>query len=332
MNDRSVILLTFDVEDWFQVENFRQCIPFYSWPACELRIENNLHTILDLLDSIKLNNPSNPSNPQHRPTSPSLCAMRSAPCGTLKATFFVIGWLAERLPHLVLEIQKRGHEIASHGYFHKLCSEQSPDDLRMDLIKTKELLEDMTGTAVYGYRAPSFSISDDAIDIIIETGHLYDSSFNSFHLNKRYGRINLNGSNGNGILHQITDSFYELPISNLNIANRMIPWGGGGYFRLIPSKLFGQGVLSILKKQGAYLFYMHPWEVDPEQPRVSNIPIASKFRHYINLNKTFSKLSYFLHSFKNCRFLTCHQYLSKITHLRSGDAVNHRKTDQKLCR
>jgi polysaccharide deacetylase family protein (PEP-CTERM system associated) len=328
MNDRSVILLTFDVEDWFQVENFRQCIPFYSWPACELRIENNVHAILDLLDSIKLNNPSNSnnptnpinstnpsnssnsSNPQHRTTSPSLCAMRSAPCGTLKATFFVLGWLAERLPHLVLEIQKRGHEIASHGYFHKLCSEQSPDDLRMDLVQSKRLLEDITGCPVYGYRAPSFSVNYDILKIVKESGYLYDSSFNSFKINKRYGQIGHGINNDtNGLYIKISDRFYELPISNLMIGKQIIPWGGGGYFRLIPLPIFRQGVEKIIRKDGAYLFYMHPWEIDPEQPRVKEVGFFYRFRHYINLTKTRNKLSYFLEELIGYRFQTCYDYL-----------------------
>jgi len=319
------ILLTFDIEDWFQVENFKQCIPFSSWPNYELRVEKNLHRILDLLDSIKLNNQNvsresasrkvlthnpQPAAPQHRNTSPSLCAMRSAPRETLKATFFILGWIAERLPGLVREIQARGHEVASHGYDHKLCYELSAEYLLENLIKSKDILENLTGSAVYGYRAPSFSISDDILDLIKRAGYLYDSSFNSFGLNKRYGRISLNGNNGNGILHKLSDSFYEIPISNVAIGGKILPWGGGGYFRLIPSQLFKYGVQSILKKQGAYLFYMHPWEIDPEQPRVTDIPASFKFRHYVNLDKTYRKLSMFLESLKDYSFQTCFEYLS----------------------
>ena len=216
------ILLTFDVEDWFQVENFKQYIPYSSWPSCELRVEKNVHRILDLLDSINLNHPkdanresasrkglprnSKPETSNNSVVLPpngndSLCTLRSAPCGTLKATFFILGWLAERLPHLVREIRRRGHEVASHGYDHELCEEQSTEDLKKDLLKSKKLLEDITGNPVYGYRAPSFSISDNILQLIRQTGYLYDSSFNSFGLHKRYGKMKLNG---HGVVQAVT--------------------------------------------------------------------------------------------------------------------------------
>jgi polysaccharide deacetylase family protein (PEP-CTERM system associated) len=355
------ILLTFDVEDWFQVENFKQYIPFSSWSSCELRVEKNVHRILDLLDSINCNTDAqnhrstsssliNNSKPETRNNgfdSPphtsrlapherdSLCSMpalrkvsvggRSAPYdlssspyashlaphGSIKGTFFILGWLAERLPHLVREIQTRDHEVASHGYNHKLCREQSAHELRVDLVKSKELLEDITGTPIYGYRAPSFSVADDILKVVEDSGYLYDSSFNSFKLNKRYGQVDLGTNNGsNGLSIQISDRFYELPISNLRIGKQIIPWGGGGYFRLIPSQLFKYGVQSILKNQGAYLFYLHPWEIDREQPIVSKAPKSLKLRHYLNLNNTYSKLFSMLDCFKHCRFLTLVEYIN----------------------
>ena len=345
------ILLTFDVEDWFQVENFKQCIPFSSWPNYELRVEKNVHRILDLLDSINCNTPvpqhRSTAPPQHRSNAPTHhcstavpqnftqhflsssppasrlaphvlnslpCAMRHAPCEKVRGTFFILGWLAERLPHLVREIQERGHEIASHGYDHELCGEQSTEDLKDDLVKSKKLLEDITGNPVYGYRAPSFSISDDILQLIRQTGYLYDSSFNSFALHRRYGRMKLNGNGGNGILHTVSDNFYELPVSNLKLVNRILPWGGGGYFRLIPTRLFKYGVQSILKNQGAYLFYLHPWEIDSDQPKVAGVQLSYKFRHYINLNKTLKKLSYLLTELRDCRFQTCYEYLTDRNH------------------
>lgn len=307
------ILLTFDVEDWFQVENFKQCISFSSWPSCELRVEKNVHKILDLLDSIKLNNSI---NPQSSAISPSIsvnsqCVRHSALCDSPKGTFFVLGWIAKRLPHLVREIQARGHEVASHGYYHQLCIEQSLSELKIDLEKSRKLLEDITGTPIFGYRAPSFSINDYILQLIRETGYLYDSSFNSFGLHGRYGRLKLNGNGGNGILYTISNDFFELPVSNLKLANRILPWGGGGYFRLIPLSIFKQGVERILKKQGAYLFYLHPWEVDSDQPKVTGIKFSYKFRHYINIIKTLDKFSYFLEKLKNCLFQTCYQYLTE---------------------
>jgi len=316
------ILLTFDVEDWFQVENFKQCIPFSSWPICELRVEKNVHRILDLLDSINCSTAvqQHRSTAQHEssPCLPSARllqagAMHSAPCGTLRATFFVLGWLAERLPHLVSEIQKRGHEVASHGYGHILCREQSADDLTKDLLKSKKLLEDITGNSIYGYRAPSFSIDQNILSLIEDSGYLYDSSFNSFSLNRRYGQVKFSNNGENGISVQISETFYELPISNLKIAKQVIPWGGGGYFRLIPAQLFKYGVQSILKNQGAYLFYLHPWEIDREQPQVPGVKKSLKLRHYLNLDNTYSKLSSMLNCFKQCHFSTLIQYINHQT-------------------
>ncbi len=278
------ILLTIDVEDWFQVENFRQCISFSSWSSFELRVEKNTHHILNLLDSIK-------------------------PTNSIKVTFFILGWIAKRLPQLVREIQARGHEIASHGFYHRLCREESVEYLKNDLKDSKNLLEDITGVPVYGYRAPSFSINDDILKIIKDSGYFYDSSFNSFGLNKRYGQVDLSLKTRNGMAFKISDNFYELPISNLRLGKYVLPWGGGGYFRLIPLTLFKWGVQSILRKQGTYLFYLHPWEIDPEQPVVKEAPMFYRFRHYANLKKTVKRLSSFIKCFKACGFYTCSQYL-----------------------
>jgi polysaccharide deacetylase family protein (PEP-CTERM system associated) len=229
----------------------------------------------------------------------------------MRATFFVLGWLAERLPHLVREIHSRGHEVASHGYSHELCYKQSDCDLKEDLARSKKLLEDIIGGQIYGYRAPSFSINDEILEVIKETGYLYDSSFNSFRLHGRYGSIKLNGNGTGGILHQISDKFYEIPISNIKIGGRILPWGGGGYFRLIPLAIFKSGIQSILKKSQAYLFYLHPWEIDSDQPRVSDVPGSFKFRHYVNLNKTYFKLSRLLACFNHYQFSTCFRYVSQ---------------------
>jgi polysaccharide deacetylase family protein (PEP-CTERM system associated) len=319
-------LLTIDVEDWFQVENFKQYIPFDSWPSYELRVEKNTHRILNLLDSIGIENTeydSQKAASNGQGLSTDLCnasetgeansdrrrvevsqfpdenekekisGKSSKSCLTTpKATFFVLGWLAERLPHLVREIHSRGHEVASHGYYHNLCNEQSYEDLKNDLSNSKSLLEDIIGTQVYGYRAPSFAINNDILKIIEDCGYLYDSSFNSFSMHGRYGKISLNEQNRVGIVYKISSDFYEFPISNLKskIQNLVLPWGGGGYFRLIPFPLFKLGVESILKKENAYLFYMHPWEIDADQPRVNDASTFYRFRHYSNLSKTHSKL------------------------------------------
>ncbi|MFX0204280.1 MAG: DUF3473 domain-containing protein [Candidatus Hodarchaeota archaeon] len=289
------ILLTIDVEDWFQVENFKQWIPFSSWPNRELRVEENTHHLLDLLDSYN-----------------GTGTMHSKPSEKPRATFFVLGWIAKRIPHLVREIHSRGHEVASHGYYHNLCNQGSTEELRRDLWYSKKLLEDIVGLPVYGYRAPSFTINNDVLKIIEECGYLYDSSFNSFASHGRYGQLDLSQSIRNGIAAKISDKFYELPISNIKLGNRIFPWGGGGYLRLTPFPIFRLGVQSILRKQKAYLFYIHPWEIDAKQPRVKEALRSFKFRHYTNLNKTLPKLSCFIEAFKQCRFITCRQYLEQI--------------------
>jgi polysaccharide deacetylase family protein (PEP-CTERM system associated) len=325
----SFFLLTVDLEDWFQVENFKQCIPFSSWSERELRVENNTYRLLDLFDSIKLNNPISPTNP--------------------KATFFVLGWLAERFPNLIKEIHNRGHEVASHGYCHDLCIESSYSELKKDLIESKILLEDIIGDRVYGYRAPSFSINDDILKIIEDCGYLYDSSYNSFGFHSRYGKLNIAHTKKKGIAIQFPKSsnptnptnatnpsnsinnFYELPISNLRLSLNSIipfnpsspknpikykdyifPWGGGGYFRLFPFLLFKLGVRSILNKDSTYMFYIHPWEIDVDQPRVKDASAIFKFRHYVHLKKTQSKLEKLIMAFSHCSFVSCRQYLKEI--------------------
>ena len=328
------ILLTVDVEDWFQVENFKPWIAFSSWDSCELRVEKSTHQMLDLLDSIEMKHTeysrqdtegrSQEAEPtiQHTASnSPQSSGSEVSGSNTkssenciscprkLKATFFVLGWLAERLPHLVREIQTRGHEVASHGYGHELCNQCSADSLKADLVKSRKLLEDIIGDRIYGYRAPSFSISDDVLTVIAEAGYLYDSSYNSFSLHSRYGKISTSGNKKKGIANLISKDFYELPISNLTLGKKTFPFGGGAYFRLLPPALFRFGVRRILEQQGAYLFYVHPWELDSGQPRVKEASANSKFRHYSNLGKTHQRLERLLKRFSGCRFITCANYL-----------------------
>ena len=302
-------LLTIDVEDWFQVENFKAWIPSDSWSARELRVEKNTHGILDLLDAIQLNKPAPQSTIQNYPDSP-------------KATFFVLGWIAARLPGLVREIHDRGHEVASHGYGHQLCTHMPVRRLKKDLGDSKKQLEDITGAPVDGYRAPSFSISTGILRVIRECGYGYDSSYNSFSLNPRYGAISLNGFKKYGIAWQIDDDFFELPVSNLDfnfsrkskfkMKNSKLPWGGGGYFRLMPLVVFRKGIRKILAKQNAYLFYLHPWELDPKQPRVTEAAPLYRFRHYANLSATAKKLARMIKAFARCRFISCSEYLRVI--------------------
>ena len=294
------ILLTFDVEDWFQVENFKECIPFSSWPDCQLRVEKNTHRLLDLLDSIEVRRPAD----SQKSESP-------ADTGNPRATFFILGWIAQRLSHLAREIHARGHEVASHGFNHNLCNHESPDVLKRDLADSRKLLEDIIGRPVYGYRAPSFSVSEEILEIIEESGYLYDSSLNTFRMNRRYGRVDLYKKTRRGIALKFSDSFYELPISNITVGRYALPLGGGAYFRLIPFSLFQFGVEAILRRQRAYLFYLHPWEIDPEQPRVKDASLFHRFRHYANLRATASRLSLLIESCRPASFATCCQYLEQ---------------------
>ncbi len=287
------ILLTVDVEDYFQVENFKSWIPYSSWDSYELRVEKNTNRLLDLFDSISFNDTTNPINP--------------------KATFFVLGWIAKRLPHLVRKIHDRGHEVASHGYLHKVCSQQSHLELKQDLSNSKKFLEDITGDHVFGYRAPSFSIDDDILKVIEDCGYLYDSSLNSFGMHGRYGQADLTQFEKKGIAIKISNNFYELSISNIKIGKTIFPWGGGAYFRLQPFVIFKIGVKQILNKDNGYLFYCHPWEFDPDQPRVREASLFFKFRHYVDLKNTYAKLARLISVFSNCRFITCSQYISEVT-------------------
>lgn len=283
--DSKTILLTFDVEDWFQVENFKEWIPYSTWPSRELRVEENTVQLLNLLDEA--------------PTQV---------CGT----FFILGWIADRCPGLVREIHQRGHEVASHGVNHHLCYNLTSDELRQDLTKSKKLLEDIIGHEVSGFRAPSFSITEKILGIVRETGYLYDSSYNSYQGHGRYGVLKSSTIEHKDLpLYCIAPSFYEIPVSNLVMGSKVIPWGGGGYFRLLPSFLHRAGVKHILKQQGCYTFYMHPWEIDPHQPRVDNAKLLYRYRHYVNLRSAKDKLRKLIHSNAGHSFLTCREFIEK---------------------
>jgi polysaccharide deacetylase family protein (PEP-CTERM system associated) len=283
MNKR--ILLTFDVEDWFQVENFKGYIPFSSWPDYELRVEKNTLKIIDILESFSF-----------KP----------------KATFFILGWLAEKIPDLVKEISLKGHEVASHGFNHDLCTNLDKKRLMEDLVKSREILESITKSKIYGYRAPSFAVDDDILCAVNEAGYKYDSSFNSFSMHKRYGRPDFSSAVLKGSAFEINSLFYEIPLSNISISSRVLPLGGGGYFRLFPFVFFKQGMKNVFRKNDAFVFYAHPWEFDPGQPRVEQASTGFKFRHYINLHKTEQKFISMIKAFHRYKFITVKSYLEEI--------------------
>jgi polysaccharide deacetylase family protein (PEP-CTERM system associated) len=248
--------MTIDVEDWFHVENLKPVIPRETWNEQRLRVEQNTDRLLQLLAEVD---------------------------GGVSGTFFVLGWVAERCPDLVGRIALAGHEIASHGYGHELLNALSPAAFRADVERSKDLLEEITGVEVRGYRAPSFSITEWAIPILQELGFSYDSSLFPSLGHDRYGT--LRGIKASDPVVEIAPGFYEVGISCLTVGSRGIPWGGGGYFRILPYPIFSRGTRHILETGRPYVFYIHPWEIDPDQPRVSGLPHFYRFRHYVGLRR-----------------------------------------------
>jgi polysaccharide deacetylase family protein (PEP-CTERM system associated) len=202
----------------------------------------------------------------------------------VRSTCFVLGWVAERCPSLVRRIAAEGHEVASHGYGHEVLKDLAPEDFRTDVRRSKALLEGLTGTAVDGYRAPNFSITDWAIPILLEEGFSYDSSAFPVVAHDRYGR--LTGMRPGRAVVELRPGFHEVCVSCLTVRSAGVPWGGGAYFRLIPYPVFRRGVGRILRAQPPYVFYIHPWEIDPGQPRVEGLARGYRFRHYVGLERT----------------------------------------------
>ncbi len=246
--------LTVDVEEYFQVAAFERTIPRKSWADAASRVEFNTGRVLDLF------------------------AARG-----VKGTFFTLGWIAEKHPALVKRIVADGHELASHGYDHTRLHQFTAEQFRADVIRTKAILENIGGVAVRGYRAPSYSINSSnlwALDVLQETGHLYSSSIYPIR-HDLYGMPEA----PRFPFRFRTDSILEIPVTTVSIGDRNFPCGGGGYFRLLPYPLFRWALRRVnVSDQQSGLFYFHPWEVDPDQPRVAGAPLKSRFRHYLNLD------------------------------------------------
>lgn len=258
--------MSIDVEEWFHAENLQAIIGRTGWADCESHVEANTMRMLEILDE-----------------------------NDARSTFFVLGWVAERHPQLVQTISESGHEIASHGYDHYLVYRQKPAEFRADVHRSKELLEDLTGRPVYGYRAPSFSITDWAIEILQDLGFRYDSSFFPTVAHDRYGT--LSGANVDAPISLLAPNFYEVSISCLRLGELGLPWGGGGYFRLLPFRLWCSGVRAILKAGRPYIFYIHPWEIDTRQPYLNKLDAISQFRHYVNLHRCEKRFAAFAAAF-----------------------------------
>lgn len=248
-------VMSVDVEEWFHVENLKQVIDRDSWGRQTSRVERNVDRLLELM----------------------------AGHGDVRCTWFILGWVAERAPHVVSRIAEAGHEIASHGYHHDLLDDLSPESFEADVQRSKRLLEDIGGAAVIGYRAPSFSIKEWAFPILQEAGFEYDSSFFPTVGHDRYGR--LDGVAPDHAVAEVLPGFFEISISSMSLASVAVPWGGGGYFRLLPYSVFRAGARRILRSGRPYVFYIHPWEIDPDQPRPKGLPPVSRFRHYVGLGR-----------------------------------------------
>jgi polysaccharide deacetylase family protein (PEP-CTERM system associated) len=260
-------VMSIDVEDWFHVENLSFAVDRSSWSRQRLRVENNVDRLLELMASS---------------TSRARC------------TWFVLGWVAERCPSLVNRIADAGHEIASHGYNHELLDRLTPEAFRADVQRSKGLLEEITGHTVRGYRAPSFSIKDWALPILRDAGFTYDSSLFPTVGHDRYGRLP-------GVDEPVAETlpgFFEVSVSSLKVASFAVPWGGGGYFRLLPYRIFRAGVQQILRSGRPYVFYIHPWEIDPGQPRPEGVSRLSRFRHYVGLRRCEGRLTSLLRDFR----------------------------------
>ncbi|HET7218507.1 MAG TPA: XrtA system polysaccharide deacetylase [Vicinamibacterales bacterium] len=261
--------MTVDVEDYFQVSAFEDRVSRSQWDRFESRVGRNTERLLEMFDR-----------------------------AGVRATFFVLGWVAERFPGLIRQIHSGGHEIASHGFSHRLVYDTTPEEFRLDLRRARAALEAAANVSIFGYRAPSYSITRRslwALDVLVSEGYVFDSSIYPIH-HDRYGipdwsreiqRIDRPGG-----------SLWELPGSTVRWAGTNFPIGGGGYFRLLPYGWTRRGILRLnaVERKPA-VFYLHPWEIDPEQPRIAGSGL-SRMRHYRNLDKTEERLRRLLAEFR----------------------------------
>jgi len=291
-------VLTFDVEEYFHAEAFAGVVRPEDWPTFGSRVVDATERVLDILDY-----------------------------ADVRATFFVLGWVAERQPGLVQEIHARGHELACHGYSHQMISRLTPQEFADDVKRAKKVIEDISGTRVIGYRAPTFSVTSQtlwSLEVLMEAGFRYDSSIFPI-VHDRYGipdaprfahRIPLFVKRipivGNGC------AMAELPLSTLSVFGQRLPVAGGGYFRLLPYGLTRLAIrhLNKVERQPAVV-YLHPWEFDRQQPRLS-VGRLTRLRHSINIDKTEGKLCRLLADF---RFAPAAQVLAETGVLVDGETA-----------
>src|SRR5688572_1716200 len=259
--------MTVDVEDYFHVSVFDKTVPRANWESLQSRVVDNTERLLDLFD-------------EH----------------AVRGTFFVLGWVAERYPSLVKSIGGRGHELASHGYAHRLVYEQTPDVFRDDVRRSKALIEDLSGQGVHGYRAPSFSVTAEslwALDVLSEEGYRYDASIFPIR-HDRYGIPD--APRWPHAMARTGGSLFEVPGSTVRLGGTNLPVAGGGYFRILPYAWTRWGMRRVNREGQPAVFYLHPWEIDPQQPRLPT-SLLGRFRHYRNLDVTEARLRSLMRDF-----------------------------------
>ena len=259
--------MSVDVEEHFQVSAFEDSISRDAWGDAPSRVQRNVERVLERFAE-----------------------------NDARATFFFLGWVAERLPGLVTAVVEAGHEVASHGYDHRRVTSLSPEQFREDIVRTRAMLQDLSGCEVIGYRAPSFSIGEDtpwAHDILLEAGYRYSSSIYPIR-HDHYGM-----PDAPRFPYRVGDGLLEIPLTTVPLMGRNLPGAGGGYFRLLPVAASRWLIERVNRRdQASAVFYFHPWEVDPEQPRVDGISAKARFRHYINLHRFESRLSDILRRYR----------------------------------
>ena len=259
--------MTIDVEDYFQVSAFSHSISPDQWGQHNCRVEQNMMRLLELFAE-----------------------------KNVKATFFTLGWIAQRYPNLIKQLVSEGHELASHGRNHVRVFDQTPEQFTEDIAATKKLLEDISGVEVKGYRAASFSIDERnlwAYDCLAGAGYRYSSSIYPVQ-HDHYGMPNAPRFS----FYAHASGLIEVPISTVRLMNRLWPSGGGGYFRFFPYTISKRLIQTVNEQEKrSAIFYLHPWEIDPDQPRQNNLSLKTRFRHYVNLRHTYSRLEKLLNDF-----------------------------------
>ena len=267
MTDARLNAMTVDVEDYFQVSAFESVYTPNDWNAISLRVGDNTHRLLDLFAKYNI-----------------------------KSTFFTLGWVAQRCPDVIRRLVAEGHELASHGLAHRRATTMTPEEFREDVTTSKKILEDVGGVAVVGYRAPSFSINENntwVYPILKELGFVYSSSTYPIS-HDLYGV-----PQWPRFMYTRPDGMIEIPIPTVRKDDKNVGIGGGGYFRLYPYWLSKRRIDRFMHAETApYSFYFHPWEIDPDQPRVKSAPLKSKFRHYINLSRMQPKLERLIQDYR----------------------------------